>query len=128
MQNIIDKLKNCGLETELYSEIYKIGGEQALQRFIDLAVNNIKNRFEQLKDACIKSDYAALEGAAHSIRGSAMNLGNRDLALTAEKFELLAEKKEREAFQAICELEPLVIKIKALTGFTESDHLFEILG
>jgi HPt (histidine-containing phosphotransfer) domain-containing protein len=118
---LIQKIENFGFETELFTEIYNIGGEKALYRFINLALENINNRFNQLEKVCANDDFAGIEGAVHSLRGSAMNIGYTQLALSAEKYELLAEAKRVEAFDAYEALLPQMNKIEALLELMETD-------
>jgi len=73
--------ENLGLEEDEFIEIVEI--------FLDTAYADVK----KLEDAHVSKDVQAASEAAHSLKGSAGNLGFMDIANLAAKLETEARKK-----------------------------------
>lgn len=73
--------ESLGLDEDEFIEIVEI--------FIDSALQDLK----KLNDAFSSENYLAASEAAHSLKGSAANLGFMDIAGIASKLEKDAQKK-----------------------------------
>lgn len=73
--------ENLGLEEDEFIEIVEI--------FLDTAYADV----QKLEDAYVSKDAQAASEAAHSLKGSAGNLGFMDIANLAAKLETEARKK-----------------------------------
>jgi len=81
------------------------GEPDPLAEFIDLFLEDVPSRLRAIKAALAKPDAAALKEAAHSLKGSANNLGARPLArLCADLEKLGAQEDVAAALRLLPEL------------------------
>ena len=77
------------LDPQAIAAVLRVGGVALLERLVDVAEGNLRNRFSELEEAlaATPSDRAAAERAAHSAKSSAAYLGAEALRRHAEEME-----------------------------------------
>ncbi len=102
MLDIDSALKRLDNDLDLFNEL------------IGIFINDTTGRINELKSAMNHSDILALERIAHSIKGSASNIGAIEVSNAAKNLEYIAKDKEiTKADTCIKELEEAFERLKA---------------
>jgi two-component system sensor histidine kinase/response regulator len=91
------------------------GEPDPLAELVDLFLNDTPDRLAQMRDALQRADAMALESAAHSLKGSASNLGARVIANHCAKVMQCSRKNELAPAAALVkQIEEGFPKVKAI--------------
>ncbi|TVP73838.1 MAG: Hpt domain-containing protein [Gemmatimonadales bacterium] len=79
------------LDPAAFVRLREWGGDELLQKMIELFLKNAPQRMEEVRQGMASGDVDAVERGSHSLKSSAGNLGAEALRLGAARVEALAE-------------------------------------
>lgn len=88
------------LEQDAIDSVVHVGGVALLERLVEVAEGNVRDRLQQLEQALASEppDLAAIERAAHSMKSSAAYLGIGPLRQHAAEMETDAHEGHIDGF------------------------------
>jgi HPt (histidine-containing phosphotransfer) domain-containing protein len=107
------------LHPDVIDQIQRLGGKKLLRDLVELYLENMPIRMENLARGRGDRDLAEIERAAHSIRSSSVSLGARAVAEEAEAVEKLARGGGDEDLEA--RLEALSIRVEELLTYLKEE-------
>lgn len=87
------------LDFERFGQLKKLFGKTVAD-FVGIYLSEVPEKISKLKDACAQTDGKQMIDAAHSIKGTSINLGLTELAKMAKEVEQLARQNELGAVSA----------------------------
>lgn len=104
---VIDTTMLEGLEEALGDEIVEI---------VELFLSGLDEQLEDLKHALASEDMDQVRRRAHSLKGSASNLGALRLSNIARQIEHSAHDGELAPYEIVSQLDPMAERTKVLLG------------
>lgn len=82
------------LDPDAIARLHRIGGDNLVERMIEIFLENAPARVQGVVDAAARGDAAGVEQAAHSLKSMAANIGALRLYALSERTELAAAEGE----------------------------------
>ncbi len=87
---------NAGVDTERLSVLLRTGGRELVSELIDIYLDEMPGRLDQLREAVEAEDVETVRTVAHKIKGSSSNLGLPEVALAGATLEDVGKNENME--------------------------------
>lgn len=109
-----------GIDPEGLVRLNKMGGPDFVKQMIDLFLEEAPDRLRAARTGESAGDFKAVSEAAHSLKSSSHNFGATQLALLAEKIEILTRSDSCENLSGM--LTQLESTYSTVKGWLESQR------